>query len=274
MFSRASGRHRAPGRHAAAGARRRRVLALASPRELVGAAQAVGPRGALKSAAGLSVIAGLSTALLLPSGETGDQALALSSAGSPAALGRSADGGSVSRNASSPRLALEGELGPETEESALDAPTGPIVDTTTFGVSGVEAVPNAYAAALDPETVALVRYSLTAYASEGRGKGLTVNGQRVYSAVRSAFGLTNIGGLRPGDPLDHGSGRAIDVMITSKVQGDAVAAFVLAHAKEFNIKYVIWQQRSWKPERGAWRLMGDRGSPTQNHMDHVHISVR
>ena len=52
-----------------------------------------------------------------------------------------------------------------------------------------------------------------------------------------------------------------------------MAAFVLAHAEELNIKYVIWQQRSWKPERGTWRLMADRGSPTQNHMDHVHISV-
>ncbi|MBK9476850.1 MAG: hypothetical protein IPL94_11690 [Tetrasphaera sp.] len=273
MSSRTPGRHRAPGRHAVARPRRSRVLALASPRELAGAAQAVGPRGALKSAAGLSVVAGLATALLLPSAESGDQALALSTAGSTAAAERSADGGSVSRNASSSRVALEGDLGSEAEEGALDAPTGPIADATSFGVSGVQAVPNAYAAALDPETVALVRYSLTAYAREGRGKGLTVNGQRVYSAVRSAFGLTNIGGLRPGDPLDHGSGRAIDVMITSKAQGDAVAAFVLAHAKEFNIKYVIWQQRSWKPERGAWRLMGDRGSPTQNHMDHVHISV-
>ena len=95
----------------------------------------------------------------------------------------------------------------------------------------------------------------------------------VYSAVRSTFGITNIGGMRPGDWGDHGTGHAIDVMITSSGQGDAVANYILANAGAFGIKYVIWQQRIWMPSTGSWKLMEDRGSPTQNHMDHVHISV-
>ncbi len=115
-------------------------------------------------------------------------------------------------------------------------------------------------------------YSGGAYAAAGQALGLAPSGVLVYSAVRSAFGITNIGGLRPGDWGDHGTGHAVDVMITGSGQGDAVASFVMANAGAFHVKYVIWQQRIWMPG-GSWRLMEDRGSPTQNHMDHVHISV-
>jgi hypothetical protein len=115
-------------------------------------------------------------------------------------------------------------------------------------------------------------YSSGAYASAGRAIGLGPTAQRVYSAIRSQFGITNIGGYRSGDSGDHGSGRAVDVMTSSFAQGDAVAAFVQAHAGEFNVKYVIWKQRIWFPGSG-WRHMSDRGSATANHYDHVHISV-
>ena len=61
-------------------------------------------------------------------------------------------------------------------------------------------------------------------------------------------------------------------MISGQSQGDAVAAFVQAHAGELNVKYVIWRQRYWEPG-GSWELMEDRGSPTANHMDHVHVTA-
>lgn len=115
--------------------------------------------------------------------------------------------------------------------------------------------------------------STTAYAAAGAALGLSPSAIAVYSAVRSTFGITNIGGLRPGDWGDHGTGHAVDVMIASSGQGDAVAGFAIANAGRLNIKYVIWQQRIWMPSTGSWKLMADRGSPTQNHMDHVHISV-
>ena len=38
------------------------------------------------------------------------------------------------------------------------------------------------------------------------------------------------------------------------------------------MKYVIWRQRYWEPG-GSWEPMEDRGSPTANHMDHVHVTV-
>lgn len=60
-------------------------------------------------------------------------------------------------------------------------------------------------------------------------------------------------------------------MITSAAQGNAVAAYAIANMGRLNIKYIIWQQRIWMGS--GWRLMEDRGSITQNHFDHVHISV-
>ncbi len=110
------------------------------------------------------------------------------------------------------------------------------------------------------------------WAAAGRALGLQPNGVLVYAAVRENFpSITSIGGLRPGDPLDHGSGHAVDIMCNF-AEGDAIAAYMQANAGSLGIKYIIWKQRIWFPG-GSWRMMADRGSPTQNHMDHVHVSV-
>ena len=52
--------------------------------------------------------------------------------------------------------------------------------------------------------------------------------------------------------------------------GDALAEFALAHQAEYGIWYVIWRQRY--NDGAGWDPMEDRGSITQNHYDHVHIS--
>ncbi|MGO4242986.1 ligand-binding protein SH3, partial [Janibacter sp. RAF20_2_2] len=110
------------------------------------------------------------------------------------------------------------------------------------------------------------------YASQGAALGLGPNAQKVYSAVRTQFpDMTNIGGFRAGDPGDHGSGNAVDIMVTGS-RGDQVASWLQANAGQLNIKYLIWKQRIWLPGSG-WRPMEDRGDPTQNHFDHVHVSV-
>ena len=110
------------------------------------------------------------------------------------------------------------------------------------------------------------------YASQGAALGLGPNAQRVYSAVRTQFpDMTNIGGFRAGDPGDHGSGNAVDIMVTGS-RGDQINAWLQQNAGSLNIKYIIWQQRIWFPG-GSSKMMADRGSPTQNHYDHVHVSV-
>ena len=115
-------------------------------------------------------------------------------------------------------------------------------------------------------------YSTSAYSGMCRGLGLGGSASAVCSAVRSLFGPLSIGGYRAGDSGDHGAGKAADIMVDNFAEGDAIAAFVMAHAGELNVKYVIWKQRIWHPG-GGWKAMADRGSPTQNHYDHVHVSV-
>lgn len=102
-------------------------------------------------------------------------------------------------------------------------------------------------------------------------KGLGDNASKVCSAVRSNFGITNIGGYRAGAG-DHGAGKAVDVMVTGS-RGDAVAAWAIDNMNRYNITYVIWKQRIWMAGSSGWRAMEDRGSVTANHFDHVHISV-
>lgn len=110
------------------------------------------------------------------------------------------------------------------------------------------------------------------YGAEASALGLGPNAQGVYSAVRTQFpDMTDIGGYRAGDGGDHGSGNAVDVMV-SGARGDQVAAWLQQNAGRLNITYVIWKQRIWTPG-GSWKPMEDRGDPTQNHFDHVHVSV-
>ncbi len=52
--------------------------------------------------------------------------------------------------------------------------------------------------------------------------------------------------------------------------GDRVAEWALANRGRFGAEYVIWKQRI--NFGSGWRLMEDRGSITQNHYDHVHVS--
>lgn len=95
---------------------------------------------------------------------------------------------------------------------------------------------------------------------------------QVRSMITTQFGITNIGGYRPGDPGDHGSGLALDVMVLGNSSlGDSVAAWAVANMGSLNVSYVIWQQRI--NMGGGWSGMEDRGSITANHYDHVHISL-
>lgn len=46
----------------------------------------------------------------------------------------------------------------------------------------------------------------------------------------------------------------------------------MANQQALNVDYFIWRQQNWRPGRG-WKPMADRGSPTQNHYDHVHVNT-
>ncbi|MBE5500469.1 phage tail protein [Mycobacteroides abscessus] len=101
--------------------------------------------------------------------------------------------------------------------------------------------------------------------------GLVPGSEQLRRIIVEKFGVTNILGRRQDPYPEHPSGRAMDVMVGSdKAKGDAVKDFAVDNASAIDLKWAIWQQKLWYPG-GRSEKMGDRGSPTQNHMDHVHI---
>ena len=102
--------------------------------------------------------------------------------------------------------------------------------------------------------------------------GLVAGTSELRKIITEKFGISNIGGYRPGGDgfNEHSTGRALDVMTTDRAKGDAVKDFAVNNASALDLKWAIWQQKLWFPGGGS-RPMEDRGSPTDNHMDHVHI---
>lgn len=88
--------------------------------------------------------------------------------------------------------------------------------------------------------------------------------------------LESIGGWRPYDAYpDHPGGFAADIMIPNYAAnvglGTAINDFLKANAGALGIKYTIWRQTYWDPSSS--NVMEDRGSDTQNHFDHVHVTT-
>ena len=118
-------------------------------------------------------------------------------------------------------------------------------------------------------------------------KGLTAESTKVLDCTHQAFPAISeyLGvGYRAANPAsDHPSGRAIDVMIndwdapSGNAQGWRVANFVAANAKEWNVKYVIWDAKIYTPNSGTWRpYRHPSGATDANnlHLNHVHVSTR
>ncbi|RMB61827.1 SH3 domain-containing protein [Tessaracoccus antarcticus] len=110
--------------------------------------------------------------------------------------------------------------------------------------------------------------------------GSATNGMqsRTISVLRKVCAqfpnITSYGGYRAGSSGYHGSGRAIDAMISGDA-GLEVARWVRANASSLGVVEVIYQQKIWTSQRSGdgWRSMASRGSASADHYDHVHISV-
>lgn len=90
--------------------------------------------------------------------------------------------------------------------------------------------------------------------------------------IAGKFGVEDIGGAAGrGGSGDHPTGLALDFMVDTAT-GNALADYVLANRKAFGVTYVIWRQRY--NDGSGFTPMEDRGSPTANHMDHVHVSFQ
>jgi hypothetical protein len=105
---------------------------------------------------------------------------------------------------------------------------------------------------------------------------LTPNAAQLQNLIKQLFpAVKDIGGYRSPDGYnEHSSGEALDIMVGgNKALGDQINQFLLQNANALGLQYYIWQQKTWRPD-GSVSAMSDRGSPTQNHMDHVHARVK
>ncbi|MFH6623753.1 LysM peptidoglycan-binding domain-containing protein [Streptococcus suis] len=129
------------------------------------------------------------------------------------------------------------------------------------------------------ETPQVTALSTTTTSTSAYDVGLQPQVAAFRAEVANAFGITSFSGYRAGDSGDHGKGLAIDFIVPeSSALGDQVAAYAVANLASKNINYIIWKQRFYAPYDSiygpayTWNLMPDRGSITENHYDHVHVS--
>jgi uncharacterized small protein (DUF1192 family) len=111
-------------------------------------------------------------------------------------------------------------------------------------------------------------------------KGLQKDTILVNRVVSAAFPqIQEIGGYRQDSLHWHPDGLALDIMIpgsntpAGKALGDQVLSFLMTNKSTLGVDHAIWRQ-AIHYDGGGGQLMEDRGSPTANHMDHVHVATK
>lgn len=200
------------------------------------------------------------------------------------------------------------EVATPTEESAAETTTGavaevsapveepvaetPVVEETTTTEAPVtetttetQSTPSTYQAEASQGSSATYAapaapdYASIA-ASKSENAGLQPQTAAFKEEIANLFGITSFSGYRPGDSGDHGKGLAIDFMVpVSSALGDQIADYAIQNMASRGISYIIWKQRFYAPYPSkygpayTWNPMPDRGSITENHYDHVHVSM-
>ncbi|MEI4342318.1 LysM peptidoglycan-binding domain-containing protein [Streptococcus suis] len=160
------------------------------------------------------------------------------------------------------------------EQPVVEAPVEEVVEQPVVEAPVEEVVEQPVV-----ETPQVTALSTTTTSTSAYDVGLQPQVAAFRAEVANAFGITSFSGYRAGDSGDHGKGLAIDFMVPeSSALGDQVAAYAVANLASKNINYIIWKQRFYAPYDSiygpayTWNLMPDRGSVTENHYDHVHVS--
>ncbi|HFI0509717.1 TPA: LysM peptidoglycan-binding domain-containing protein [Streptococcus suis] len=160
------------------------------------------------------------------------------------------------------------------EQPVVEAPVEEVVEQPVVEAPVEEVVEQPVV-----ETPQVTALSTTTTSTSAYDVGLQPQVAAFRAEVANTFGITSFSGYRAGDSGDHGKGLAIDFMVPeSSALGDQVAAYAVANLASKNINYIIWKQRFYAPYDSiygpayTWNLMPDRGSVTENHYDHVHVS--
>lgn len=164
------------------------------------------------------------------------------------------------------------------ETTTTEAPVTETVTETqsapsTYQAEASQGSSATYAAPAAPDYASIA-------ASKSENAGLQPQTAAFKEEVANLFGITSFSGYRPGDSGDHGKGLAIDFMVpVSSALGDQIADYAIQNMASRGISYIIWKQRFYAPYPSkygpayTWNPMPDRGSITENHYDHVHVSM-
>ncbi|BDD41873.1 LysM peptidoglycan-binding domain-containing protein [Streptococcus ruminantium] len=200
----------------------------------------------------------------------------------PAALtSPTSEESSVESSADSPVSAPVALTDPTPEDSPVEQPKNHVAVPSTEAELPSEKAEEALVETSSQESPVLAVAPAVATNTSPYDIGLQPQVAAFRSEVANAFNITSFSGYRPNDPGDHGKGLAIDFMVPERsILGDQVAAYAIDRLHAKNINYVIWKQRFYAPYDNiygpayTWNLMPDRGSVTENHYDHVHVSFK
>ena len=158
----------------------------------------------------------------------------------------------------------------EAKESSSSEATPAV---STYQPEEKKTVATTYAAPAAPDYAGLA-------VAKSENAGLQPQTAAFKEEIANLFGITSFSGYRPGDSGDHGKGLAIDFMVPEGSElGDKVAEYAIQNMASRGISYIIWKQRFYAPfdskygPANTWNPMPDRGSVTENHYDHVHVSM-
>ena len=158
-----------------------------------------------------------------------------------------------------------------TSSEASSSEATPVV--STYQPEKTKTVATTYAAPAAPDYAGLA-------VAKSENAGLQPQTAAFKEEIANLFGITSFSGYRPGDSGDHGKGLAIDFMVPESSElGDKIAEYAIQNMASRGISYIIWKQRFYAPfdskygPANTWNPMPDRGSVTENHYDHVHVSM-
>ena len=159
--------------------------------------------------------------------------------------------------------------GTSTAEETTNSDTA----TSTYQAEQSQTPSRTYSAPAAPDYAGLA-------VAKSENAGLQPQTAAFKEEIANLFGITSFSGYRPGDSGDHGKGLAIDFMVpVSSALGDQIAEYAVQNMASRGINYIIWKQRFYAPYDSkygpayTWNPMPDRGSVTENHYDHVHVSM-
>jgi hypothetical protein len=114
--------------------------------------------------------------------------------------------------------------------------------------------------------LSLVPSGVTSWAREGTRR-------IVRDCKGEGHPIHHVWGFNPSPKSDHRNHRCVDLMVSSRKDGDWIHAYLLRHEQQLRLRYVIWWGHQWRDYRKSgvpWHAVV-RYYGTNQHHDHLHV---